>query len=215
MTTLPVTSSLSIIICPGIHDPELTKSFISSWLHADLSEDISAKVISPHHEIKPITLHPTPDILVAPTEGIFTLSGLHICQFLHDRLHNRLKSPVIFISFSAGVVGAIAAASTWQMMGGCIKAFIAIDGWGVPLWGDFPIHRLSHDYFTHWSSLCLGGGQDNFYAEPAVEHLTLWRSPQTVQGWWVNSTKFTPSVSPKYLTACEFLHLLLKRYEQK
>jgi hypothetical protein len=147
--------------------------------------------------------------------GILALSSLHILQFLHDRLHHRLESPVIFISFSAGVVGAIAAAWQWQLLGGDVKAFIAIDGWGVPLSGKFPIHRLSHDYFTHWSSSLLGSGQDNFYAEPAVDHLTMWRSPQSVQGWWVDSSQGEITTPKTRLTAAEFLHLLLKHYEEK
>jgi len=44
---------------------------------------------------------------------------------------------------------------------------------GVPLVGNFPIHRLSHDYFTHWSSAVLGSGNDSFYADPPVEHLEM------------------------------------------
>ncbi|UKO97944.1 hypothetical protein [Nostoc sp. UHCC 0870] len=216
---------MTIIICPGIHETELTESFISGWLYTGADHSISQnrdqQVLS-HKEgnnnsllLNPYIPAPTPDLLVVPVEGVLALSGFHIWQVLHDRLHNRLKSPVIFISFSAGVVGAIAAATQWQMMGGHVKAFIAIDGWGVPLWGDFPIHRLSHDYFTHWSSLLLGSGQDNFYAEPPVDHLTMWRSPETVQGWWVDSSKGEITTPKTRLTAAEFLHLLLKRYEEK
>lgn len=73
-------------------------------------------------------------------------------------------------------------------MGGQIKALIALDGWGVPLGGNFPIYRLSHDSFTHWSSALLGGGTESFYADPPVEHLELWRSPQTTKGWWNHQT---------------------------
>jgi hypothetical protein len=189
---------MKIIICPGIHEPELTTSFIRGGLN--LENDRS----SPPNFV---------DILVFPGEGILAVSAFHILQFL--RLHlqdSELKSPVIFISFSAGVVGAIIAATKWQLLGGHVKAFIAIDGWGMPLWGDFPIHRLSHDYFTHWSSAILGSGQDNFYADPPVEHLSMWRSPQTVQGQWVDqSMGFPPSI--KSLSAAKFLHLLLKRYD--
>jgi hypothetical protein len=181
---------MSIIICPGIHDAELTKSFIAECLD-----------------------HRTVDILVFPGQGALTLSAIHILQFLNDRLGDRVKSPVIFISFSAGVVGAIIAARKWELLGGNIKAFIAIDGWGVPLWGNFPIHRLSHDYFTHWSSALISNGQDNFYAEPPVEHLSIWRSPQTTQGWWVDSTEASAPVRTP-LSAAEFLHLLLKRCQQ-
>ncbi|MGH1392783.1 MAG: hypothetical protein ACRAVC_01925 [Trichormus sp.] len=214
---------MTIIICPGIHETQLTESFISGCLYTgsnhSMSQNRDQQVLS-DHEGKSIALPldsytPTPDLLVVPVEGISALSGLHICQFMHDRLHNRLKSPVMFISFSAGVVGAIAAATQWQMMGGNVKAFIAIDGWGVPLWGNFPIHRLSHDYFTHWSSLLLGSGQDNFYADPPVDHLIMWRSPENVPGCWIDTSQGEITTPKTRLTAAKFLNLLLKRYEEK
>ena len=187
---------MSIIICPGIHDPALTQSFISGWL------DIYNGSI-PENKV---------NILVFPGKDFSSLSALEILQFLRDCLTDSLKSPIIFISFSAGVVGAIGAAHLWQLMGGHVRAFIAIDGWGVPLQGNFPIHRMSHDYFTHWSSCLLGCGQNNFYAEPAVDHLSIWRSPQIVQGCWVDSS--IEIIPPKgRLTATEFLLMLLKRYE--
>jgi hypothetical protein len=190
---------MNIIICPGIHEPELTQSFMSGLLE-QFSEALNDRTLV--------------NILVYPGTGLLTLSGLHIVEFLSDRLENRLESPVVFISFSAGVVGAMIAASLWQLLGGNIQTFIAIDGWGVPLLGNFPIHRLSHDYFTHWSSSLLGSGQNNFYAEPAVDHLSMWLSPQTIKGWWVNpSIEVVPPV--QRLSAAEFLYLLLKRYEEK
>jgi hypothetical protein len=180
---------MSIIICPGIHEASITESFITGCFH------------------------PTTDreILVVPTEGILAVSAFHVLQFLRDRLKNKLRSPVVFISFSAGVVGAIGAALSWQILGGQVQAFMAIDGWGVPLWGNFPIHRLSHDYFTHWSSTLLDGGKDNFYADPSVEHLAIWRSPAIVQGRWVDSLTAPPQT---YLSCAEFLHLLLNRYQE-
>ncbi|WP_373530325.1 hypothetical protein [Nostoc sp.] len=197
---------MSIIICPGIHEPELTESFRVGLLDVVSNSSISQKPAN---------------ILVYPGKDLLVLSAFHILQFLRDRLSNQLKSPVIFISFSAGVVGAIGAACLWQLLGGRVKAFIAIDGWGVPLQGNFPIHRMSHDYFTHWSSCLLSSRQDNFYAEPTVDHLSIWRclttsrsasTPQAVQGWWVDSS--IGIFPPKgYLTAAEFLLMLLKRYE--
>jgi hypothetical protein len=185
---------MPIIICPGIHEPELTVSFIQKCLN--------------QYYTKPV------DILIYPGQGYLTLSTFHILHFLCDRLSNKLESPVIFICFSAGVVGGIGAATGWQLLGGHVQAFIAIDGWGVPLAGNFPIHRLSHDYFTHWTSAYLGIGENNFYAEPAVDHLSMWQSPQSVQGKWVNSpVGFSP---PKnYLSASEFLNRLLERYNKK
>ncbi|MCC5615896.1 hypothetical protein LC605_12610 [Nostoc sp. CHAB 5836] len=203
---------MNIIICPGIHEPELTESFRVGLLNL-----VSHDAIAPN----------SANILVFPGEDVLVLSAFHILQFLRDayggnqRLGNQLKSPIIFISFSAGVVGAIGAAYLWQLLGGRVQAFIAIDGWGVPLQGNFPIHRMSHDYFTHWSSCLLGCGQNNFYAEPAVAHLSMWQclttsrsvsGPQTVQGCWVDSSiEIVPPNSR--LTAAEFLHMLLKHYE--
>jgi hypothetical protein len=190
---------MSIIICPGIHEPELTENFISGWLYPISDRSINLN---------------SANILTFPGQGFLALSSLHILEFLRDRLGDKLESPVIFISFSAGVVGAIAAAINWQLLGGHVKAFIAIDGWGVPLWGDFPIHRISHDYFTHWSSSLLGSGNDNFYAEPPVDHLSIWRSPQIVQGLWVDSSVEVSHPRIR-LNAAEFLRMLLKRYEAK
>ncbi|MBN3939612.1 MAG: hypothetical protein V7L21_01745 [Nostoc sp.] len=195
---------MNIIICSGIHEPELTESF-----RVGLLDLVSNSAIAPN----------TANILIYPGKDVLVLSAFHILQFLRVsvahhryRLTDSLESPIIFISFSAGVVGAIGAAHLWQLLGGRVKAFIAIDGWGVPLEGNFPIHRMSHDYFTHWSSCLLGSGQNNFYAEPAVDHLSIWKSPQTVQGCCVDSSiEIIPPTGR--LTATEFLLMLLKHYE--
>ena len=186
---------MNVILCPGIHEYSLTKSFtenLTNVTYNDLPNQSSV------------------NILEFPASNLSVLSGFHVFEFLRESLTNQLKSPVVFIGFSAGVVGAITAASLWQIFGGNVKAFIAIDGWMVPKIGNFPIHRMSHDYFTHWSSCLLGSGDHNFYAQPAVEHLELWRSPSTVGGNWVDS----PSGElPLPLTAAEFINILLKRYE--
>ena len=187
---------MNVIICPGIHESSLTKSFIKSLTDANSNSSLNQKSVN---------------ILEFPANNLSALSGFHIWQFLRDSLAPELKSPVIFISFSAGVVGAIAAASLWQNTVGNVKAFIAIDGWMVPLTGNFPIHRTCHDYFTHWSSCLLGSSHNNFYAQPAVEHLELWRSPSTVDGYLVDS----PSEElPSSLTAAEFVKILLQRYQE-
>ncbi|GCL43546.1 hypothetical protein H6F39_13930 [Anabaena sp. FACHB-1250] len=190
---------MTIIICPGIHAPELTKSFIQECLNKDQESLDMGK--------------PT-DILIFPGEGYLTLSTFHILHFLRDRLRDKLESPLIFLCFSAGVIGGIGAATGWQLLGGHVQAFIAIDGWGVPLGGNFPIHRLSHDHYTHWTSAYLGIRENNFYADPAVDHLSMWHSPQTVPGKWVNPPAgFSP---PKnYLTASEFLNFILQQYHNK
>ncbi len=64
----------------------------------------------------------------------------------------------------------------------------------------------------------LGSGADSFYAEPPVEHLDMWRSPQTVEGWWVHSEVGTHPPSQRQsptltrLTATHFLTMLLELY---
>jgi hypothetical protein len=135
-------------------------------------------------------------------------------MMLRDRLRTEscdraLTVPLVFIGFSAGVLAAIVAAHAWQVGGGTVRALIAVDGWGVPLAGNFPIHRLSHDYFTHWSSALLGAGADRFYADPPIEHLDLWRSPHRAEGWWVRSLPGQPLTRT---TAASFLTALLNRY---
>lgn len=171
---------MTIFICPGIHAPELTDNLIENL---ELSRD---------------------RLLILPST-IPPYSGIDVLNFLNKN-SDRLSS-LLFLAFSAGVVGAIFAALAWQSQGGKISAFIALDGWGVPLAGTFPIYRLSHDYFTHWSAALLGSGEESFYADPGVDHLELWRSPNTVRGW--NNTRH-------YKTCCsagEFLLKLLQRYD--
>lgn len=193
---------MSIIICPGIHESAITQSFLQNLRHL-LSTEPNFKS--------------SENILIFPAQN-YSVSTFHILQFLSERFDNpQATSPLLFISFSAGVVGAIGAAWGWQLLGGKVKAFIALDGWGVPLFGNFPIHRLSHDYFTYWSSALLGNGADSFYADPPVEHLEMWRSPQSVHGYWVHLSASTQlpnlhQATPTRLTAAEFLTMLIERY---
>jgi hypothetical protein len=154
---------MPIIICPGIHDPELTDLFIKA-----LQDKIPQ------------------DYLVLPTTEYLPYSAIAVYQWL-DRQQLSKTEPLAFIAFSAGVVGGLGAAIAWQLQGGRIDKLIAIDGWGMPLIGNFPIYRVSHDYFTHWSSGILGVGTTSFYADPGVEHLELWRSPDTSYGWRIIS----------------------------
>jgi hypothetical protein len=193
---------MKVIICPGIHPPELTESFVAELQLGEICQ--------------------SEDILIMPGKDYPVYSGFHILQFVCDRLRGNGKTDyqlpitnyqlpirLVFISFSAGVVGAIAAATAWRRMGGTVTAFIALDGWGVPLFGDFPIYRISHDEFTHWSSALLGSGEESFYADPGVGHLELWRSPQTARGWWVNQEG-----ERELSSAAEFLTMLLQRFEK-
>ncbi|MDJ0651291.1 MAG: hypothetical protein QNJ60_21575 [Xenococcaceae cyanobacterium MO_188.B19] len=155
---------MKVIICPGIHSSELTKSFLGSVAEGT---------------------KPPIKWLVLPTEEHPPYSPIAVYNWLNQP--KIIQEELLFITFSAGVVGGIGAAIALQTQGVKIKAFVAIDGWGVPLWGNFPIYRFSHDYFTHWSSAILGTGKESFYCDPGVEHLDIWRSPETCQGWIVSN----------------------------
>lgn len=189
---------MNILICPGIHSPAITQSFVQE-LELLLSNNSTSNISG--------------NLLIFPPQGYKTLSALHILLFLQECYGRPQRAlPLVFIGFSAGSVGAIGAAWGWQMLGGCVKAVIAIDAWGVPLIGNFPIHRLSHDRFTHDTALSLRQ-EESFYADPAVDHLDMWRSPATVTGWVTNSAKAQVTRS-RYLSAAEFLHILLKQYQE-
>ena len=195
---------MTVVLCPGIHSQKLTHKFLCELFPASSS------------------------VVVFPTERYPAYSGWHLIQFLEaQRLNSSMNGAkshsVLLVGFSAGVVAAIAAAWYWKIMGRSVKAIIAIDGWGVPLYGNFPIHRMSHDFFTHLSSTVSEKLGDCFYADPSVEHLDLWRSPASVRGRWVNyaaersPSVWEPWVSPisplsTQATAADFLQTLLNRY---
>ncbi|WP_088892147.1 hypothetical protein [Leptolyngbya ohadii] len=197
---------MTIVICPGYHPPQLTTDFLRGLGRVSQKTGLPQAIIYPAHLQPPY-------------------SSLHLLSFLRSTLeqswqqfegekseaiYHRWRS-LVFIGFSAGVVAAIGAAQVWQTVGGSasgstdgsVKALIAIDGWGVPLWGNFPIHRMSHDAFTHWSSALLGGGSSSFYADPAVGHLDLWRSPQQIWGYSVQSSSDNRVVSRKQANRVE------------
>ena len=185
---------MSIFICPGFHLPQLTQSFLQ-----ELSLSNSNSILSVN-------------IRIFKSENYTALSAIHILQDLikaYGQPHQ--ATPVLFISFSAGVLGALGAAWGWELLGGKVKAVIAIDGWGVPLMGNFPIHRLSHDYFTHQTSIVINRPEDSFYADPEATHLQMWRSPSTVRGWATSAVNFPVR---SRCNAAEFILLLLKRYQE-
>ncbi|NJK66343.1 MAG: hypothetical protein HC941_07270 [Microcoleus sp. SU_5_3] len=195
---------MRLVICPGIHDPKLTDRFL-----AGVSEVWEAANPRPNP--------PTVDrVMIFPAHKHPPFSAIDTFHFLCCQ--ELAGESLVFVSFSAGVVGSIGAAWMWQQIGGQVGAFIALDGWGVPLGGTFPIHRISHDRFTHWSSALLGSGGDSFYADPSlakptksIAHLDLWRSPQTAKGWHIRqTTDGIETATPA--TAATFLVHLLKRY---
>jgi hypothetical protein len=158
---------MAIILCPGIHDPALTLLFWDAISQVKLPKSSLAELPHPY---------------IFPEAQRWGFSPAHVFQFLRQSVP--ISEPLLLVGFSAGVVGMVGAAWAWQQQGGTIRALVALDGWGVPLYGTFPIYRLSHDGFTHWSSQGLGVGQDPFYADPGVSHLDLWRSPDQAWGWW-------------------------------
>lgn len=183
---------MQIVVCQGIHEARFTQEFIGG-INIASGNAMCAR-----------------NLLIFPAEDAAVLSGFEVFQFLRSRLGTPTPAtPLFLIGFSAGVVGAVQAAAMWQLWGGTIAALIAVDGWGVPLIGNFPRHRLSHDFFTHWSS-SIFDNDEHFYAAPAVDHLHLWRSPHTVTGYRVSTT----NTQPQHLTAADFLIMLLERYTE-
>lgn len=143
---------------------------------------------------------------VLPPDRYAPFNGVSVWSFLQRAAAP--DEPLLLIGFSAGVVGAIAAGQLWQRQGHSMAALIAMDGWGVPQVGDFPLHRVSHDAFTHWSSALLGQGQAGFYADPPVSHLALWQFPERARGWRCQS----PSSKGEATTAVAFIGDLLQQY---
>jgi hypothetical protein len=188
----PLSNILRLLICPGIHDPQLTRQFLDDLTGGE-------RWIDRHL-----------DCLVFPAWDYPAYSALHILHFLDRETTRDDDRAIAWIAFSAGVVGAIGAAWGWQALGGTVKGAIALDGWGVPLYGNFPIYRLSHDRFTHWSSALLGPGRASFYADPAVDHLQLWRSPATVAGYAVENDDCT--AKQRRTTALDFLLEILLEF---
>lgn len=152
-------SLLPVFICPGFHDAKLTEQWVRS-----------------------LPAFTQPHIFEA-----FPADPIAVLRWLKQTVGEPSKAdPLVAIGFSAGVVGMAGALSLWQQQGGKVARFFAVDGWGMPI-VDLPVCRLSHDEFTHWSSLPLGAGKVNFYADPAVDHLAMWGASKQVAGWQVSA----------------------------
>ena len=170
---------MQLLISPGCHSPELTHSFLRSLRSAIAPQQLW---------VLPVCLTP------------WGLSDL-----LHNQLTPQLDQPLHIIAFSAGVVVAYPIALAWQSMGGA-SHMIAMDGWGMPLLGTFKISRMSHDRWTHDTTYFPSApeSQGSFYADPAVEHLTLWQSPDLVLGQGVIGE------TCQSMTAMEFIAMALQ-----
>jgi hypothetical protein len=179
LPTLSFTNNkiMQIIICPGIHAFHLTDNFLTNL---------------------PLNNYP---YLVFPDHEKYAFSSEKLLTFIQKYAKNK---EVLLLAFSAGVVGAIATAKKLEKSQQ-IKGLIALDGWGVPLMSNVPLYRLSHDYFTYWSSNLLGAGEQNFYADPPVSHLDLWQFPHLAQGWQV----IAPGCQVK-CSAADFIEQILR-----
>jgi hypothetical protein len=139
--------------------------------------------------------------------GVSPYSPISLDRFTRTQ---DLASDLVVIAYSAGCVGALGWIPLWQRQKKTIKALIAIDGWPVPFWGKFPIYRVSHDLYTHHTTLYLGAGLEQFYCDPAVEHRNLWTYPEASWGLWVkqnNKQKETYRA-----TALDFLQNIVERH---
>lgn len=147
----------TFFICGGVNAPENTQQMIANMVQY------------------PAFNLPTRQVQLA-------ISPLEI--FSIPRLWSAMEcpaGPAIFLAFSAGCIAAVGAARHWHHHGGQVLGLFAVDGWGVPLMESFPVHRLSHDRFTHLTSTLPGLGT-HFYADPAVAHLKIWQVPSQVHG---------------------------------
>lgn len=181
---------MTIVICPGYHPPQMTIDFLRGLGRVSRKTGLPQAIIYPADRQPPYSSPHVLSFLRPALEQSWQQFEGKKSEAVYQQWHS-----LVFIGFSAGVVAAIGAAQVWQATGGAVKALIAIDGWGVPLWGNFPVHRMSHDAFTHWSSALLGGGNSSFYADPAVGHLDLWRSPQQIWGYHVQTSSNNPATS--------------------
>ena len=177
-----LSSQMPVIVGPGCHDRALTGRFVRSL----------PPFVRPHI------------VEAFPADPIAVFRWLtQTFEAPQSASENAVPMALVAIGFSAGVVGLAGALTLWQQQGGQVARFLAVDGWGVPIVG-LPVCRSSHDYFTHWSSLPLGAGQVNFYADPPVEHLEMWGSAEQVNGKQVGAS------GEEFMTAAEFLRRQLK-----
>ena len=169
---------MPVVIGPGFHDRALTERFVRSL----------PPFVKPHV------------VKTFPADPIAVFRWL-TRTFAAPQAVDEDAIALVAIGFSAGVVGLAGALALWQQQGGQVARFFAVDGWGVPIVG-LPVCRLSHDYFTHWSSLPLGAGPVNFYADPSVEHLEMWGSAERVNGKQVSEQAI--GLGEESMTAAEF-----------
>lgn len=171
-----------LVICGGMHPSVLTCQLL-----ADLERNAAVQRL-------PKQVYPRDETVAA------VLSAYDIRQSLIAIAPAR----TLFLAFSAGCLTALSIARYWHHQGGHVGCLIAVDGWGIPMGERFPVHRLSHDYLTHLTSVFPSAEDAHFWAEPAVPHHRLWQAPSQV--WGKTSQETTR------LTAADFLHQQINRY---
>lgn len=185
------TAKLPVIVCQGFHDRALTERFVRALPTFTQPYIVDATTVSP--------------------------SNVH--EWLEQTFGNRDDAhqlPLVGIGFSAGVVGLVGALAIWKQQGGKVARLIAFDGWGVPVVG-LPVVRLSHDRFTHLSTLPLDAVGEllgdastvNFYADPPVEHLDLWGDLEAADGWAVERWQLDEKVGMP-VSGADFLRQVLR-----
>lgn len=167
---------MQLLIFPGYHSPKLTDSFLHSML----------QVVTPdQYWVVPMWTYPValPWLLTHPQKP-------------------QLDQSLQIVAFSAGVVAAYPLILGWQHLGGR-STLIAMDGWGMPLWGNLTIYRISHDRWTHDTTYLPSPAESTgyFYAEPTVEHLELWQSPDQIQGMGAMGTTAASMTMREFIAA--------------
>jgi hypothetical protein len=164
-------SQIVLVICSGFHP----RSYTAQILTVIAMDPLLSQV---------------PVITANTSSPLAPLSGQVLRQTIEQSLpaaavtySARQAWPELIIwAFSAGCLGATSLAHYWQRYRAPVRALFWVDGWGIPWGGVAPLHRLSHDGITHITTGCLGRQKTSFVATPAVSHLRLWQSPQTVLG---------------------------------
>ncbi|MGF1567803.1 MAG: hypothetical protein ACFCVD_07000 [Nodosilinea sp.] len=183
-------NNVVLVVCGGLHP-------------ASYSGQILTILAQDHHlgQLRVLVFSP-------PPPPIAVLSAHALRRWLETALAPTQAATgtypkLIFWAFSAGCVGATALVEYWRRYRGQVLALFLVDGWGVPGITGVPIHRLSHDRFTHATSAWLGAENLSFYAHPAVPHLQLWQQPQLARGWAIGPSG--SKISRSNLSAAEFL----------
>ena len=189
-----------VVICPGIHPPELTDGFVAALEKAIATQDSEGIAQQAVDSSALPNAGEAASQSSAGRELQLWMLPSGIAPYGPDLIRSHVLErwqqaelppsyPTAWIGFSAGVVGAVVTARRWQREGGLVKGLIAVDGWGVPLGDRCPRFRLGHDRFTAQSCEWLGASDGFFYCDPALGHLDLWRSPQQSWGHWQPNLK--------------------------